>query len=217
MLFRVAFRRLRNVEDAEDAVQDALLSAYKHLAQFEGRSQLSSWLTRIVINTAGMKLRSRPRHEAASLDYVPEDGGTTLANRLLDAGPSPEAVYAEKEMEKLLSRALSRVSPRLRTAFQMREMAGFSTRETAYVLGITPDALKCRVNRARTAVRLYLKKVGRKRLTGKSKTPVFKQTAITTRRGTLRQDRGGFGVRHRSLPKGSTPLRGRGFAVRSGS
>ena len=57
VLFRVALRGLRNVEDAEDAVQDALLSAYKHIGQFEGRSQFSPWLTRIVINTAGMKLR----------------------------------------------------------------------------------------------------------------------------------------------------------------
>src|SRR5216684_5327910 len=57
VLFRVALRRLRNVEDAEDAVQDALLSAYKHIGQFEGRARLSTWLTSIVTNTARMKLR----------------------------------------------------------------------------------------------------------------------------------------------------------------
>src|SRR5258708_23015731 len=61
MLFRVALRRLRNVEDAEDAVQDALLSAHKHIGQFEGRSQLSTWLTSIVSNAAGMKLRQISR------------------------------------------------------------------------------------------------------------------------------------------------------------
>jgi RNA polymerase sigma factor (sigma-70 family) len=72
MLFRIALRRLRNVEDAEDAVQDALLSAYKHIGSFEGRAQLSTWLTRIVINVAGMKLRSRPRQEIVSLDQARE-------------------------------------------------------------------------------------------------------------------------------------------------
>src|SRR3979490_1286619 len=66
-LFRVALRRLRNVEDAEDAVQDALLSAYKHIGQFEGRSQLSTWLTSIVTHTAGMNMRRHFPAETVSL------------------------------------------------------------------------------------------------------------------------------------------------------
>src|SRR5438309_9672243 len=82
VLFRVALRRLRNVEDAEDAVQDALLSAYKHIGQFEGRSQLSTWLTSIVTNVAGMKLRKHSRHETVSLDQNQENDGATLANAL---------------------------------------------------------------------------------------------------------------------------------------
>src|ERR1700719_1757587 len=79
MLFRVALRRLRNVEDAEDAVQEALLSAYKHIGQFEGRSQLSTWLTTIVSNVALMKLRRYSRHEMLSLDQEHENDGTALA------------------------------------------------------------------------------------------------------------------------------------------
>src|SRR5271168_5310882 len=78
-LFRVALRRLRNVEDAEDAVQDALLSAYKHIGQFEGRSQLSTWLTTIVSNVALMKLRRYSRYEMLSLDQEHENDGTTFA------------------------------------------------------------------------------------------------------------------------------------------
>src|ERR1700726_3777549 len=89
MLFRVALRRLRNVEDAEDAVQEALLSAYKHIGQFEGRSQLSTWLTSIVTNTAGMKLRQHLRHEMVSLDQNQESEGATLANELMDKRPNP--------------------------------------------------------------------------------------------------------------------------------
>src|ERR1700676_1405982 len=84
VLFRVALRRLRNVEDAEDAVQDALLLAHKHIGQFEGRSQLSTWLTRIVMNTAGMKLRRRSRRETLSLDDTEEEEISRLANALKD-------------------------------------------------------------------------------------------------------------------------------------
>ena len=156
MLFRIAFRRLRNVEDAEDAVQDALLSAYKHIGQFEGRSHLSSWLTRIVINAAGSKLRKRPRQEIVSLDQAWGDGETTLANELVDARPSPETICRQSEMEELLGRALADTSPKLSLAFQMREIAGFSTREVAGALKIKPSTLKSRVNRARSAVRLYV-------------------------------------------------------------
>src|SRR6266571_5330110 len=96
VLFRVALRRLRNVEDAEDAVQDALLSAYKHLGQFEGRSQISTWLTSIVTNTAGMKLRQHSRHEMVSLDQNQENDGVTFANKLKDSRPNPETICAKK-------------------------------------------------------------------------------------------------------------------------
>src|SRR3979490_2484503 len=84
-LFRVALRRLRNVEDAEDAVQEALLSAYKHIGQCEGRSQIATWLTSIVTNTAGMKLRQHLRHEMVSLDQNQENGSATFANKLRDS------------------------------------------------------------------------------------------------------------------------------------
>jgi len=159
ILFRIALRRLRNVEDAEDAVQDALLSAYKHAGQFEGRSQLSSWLTRIVINAAGMKLRGRPRREIVSLDQALGDGETTLANELVDARPNPETICVRSEMEELLRRALTRVSSKQRIAFELREIAGFSTREAAQALGITTNTLKSRVGRARAAIGLHLRKV----------------------------------------------------------
>src|ERR1700680_79714 len=85
VLFRVAIRRLRNIEDAEDAVQDALLSAHKHIGQFEGRSQLSTWVTRIVTNVTLMKLRGCSRREMLSLDQNHEEGSSTIANELIDA------------------------------------------------------------------------------------------------------------------------------------
>ena len=87
-LFRVALRRLRNIEDAEDAVQDALLSAHKHIGQFEGRSQLSTWLTTIVSNVALTKLRRYSRCEMLSLDQDHENDGTALASKLKGAKSS---------------------------------------------------------------------------------------------------------------------------------
>lgn len=159
MLFRIALRRLRNVEDAEDAVQDALVSAYKHIGSFEGRAQLSTWLTKIVINVAGMKLRSRPRQEIVSLDETRGEGETTLANELVDPRPNPESICAQAEMEATLRTALAQVSSKLRIAFQLREIAGFSTREAAQALGITTNTLKSRVPRARAAIGLHLRKV----------------------------------------------------------
>jgi RNA polymerase sigma-70 factor (ECF subfamily) len=172
VLFRMALHRLRNVEDAEDAVQDALLSAYKHMDQFQGRSQFSTWLTRIVINTALMKLRSRPRHEYVSIDHSAENDDVTFAEEIADARPNPEATCARTEMEEKLHRALRSLSPKLRTAFQMRELAGMSTKETATALGISLNTLKSRMARARAALSLRL---GR----GAAKRPADESISIT--------------------------------------
>jgi RNA polymerase sigma-70 factor (ECF subfamily) len=159
VLFRVALRRLRNVEDAEDAVQDALLSAYKHISQFEGRSQLSTWLTSIVTNTAGMKLRQHLRHEMVSLDQNQENDGATFANKLKDSRPNPETICAQKETHETLRRAVARLSPKLREAIQMRDLDGFSMQETANALGISINALKSRVARGRATLSLLLHEI----------------------------------------------------------
>jgi RNA polymerase sigma factor (sigma-70 family) len=159
VLFGVALRRLRNFEDAEDAVQDALLSAFKHFGQFEGRSQLATWLTRIVINAAGMKLRGR-RREVISLDQTAGDGTAALVNELADEGPTPERICEQTERQEMLRKALAQISPKLRAAFQMREIAGLSTREAADALSITKNTLKSRIHRARAAVGLHFAKAG---------------------------------------------------------
>lgn len=156
VLFRVALRRLSNVEDAEDAVQDALLSAYKHIGQFEGRSQLSTWLTSIVTNTARMKLRQHSQHETVSLDQNQENDRAKLANELRDVRPNPETICAQTEMDETLRQAVAQLSPKLREAIQMRDLNGCSTREAANALGITTNALKSRVTRGRATLSLLL-------------------------------------------------------------
>src|SRR6202046_3400009 len=88
---RQAFRRLANSADAEDAVQDALLSAYKHLDQFRGEAQMSTWLNAIVSNSARMQLRRRPRQIHVSLEEpIGEDQEYTMSEQLADCRPSPE-------------------------------------------------------------------------------------------------------------------------------
>ena len=168
VLFRVALRRLRNIEDAEDAVQGALLSAHKHIGLFEGRSQLSTWLTRIVTNVALMKLRRHSRYETLSLDQDQEKDDAALAHGLMDARPNPETIFAGMEADETLRRALAQLTPNLRSAVQVRELEGLSTREAANALGISTNALKTRVSRARAALSLLLGEVVGTRPVGKA-------------------------------------------------
>lgn len=184
VLFRVALRRLGNVEDAEDAVQDALLSAHKHIGQFEGRSQLSTWLTRIVTNVALMKLRRHSRYETLSLDQDRENDGAALAHELIDARPNPETMCAQAEMDETLRRALLRLSPTQRSAIQLCELDGFSTREAANALGISKNTLKSRISRARATLTLLLGEVIGTRPLGKA-APVVDRKSAELRRCSL--------------------------------
>jgi RNA polymerase sigma factor (sigma-70 family) len=181
-LFRVALRRLRNIEDAEDAVQDALLSAYKHIGQFEGRSQLSTWLTTIVSNVALMKLRRYSRYEMLSLDQEHENDGTALASKLKDARPNPENICAQAEMDETLRRALDQLSPKQRSAIQMCELDGFSVREAAHTLGTSTNTLKSRVSRARGNLGVLLRDVRRTRLVADDVPVVDRKDAERRRR-----------------------------------
>jgi RNA polymerase sigma-70 factor (ECF subfamily) len=148
-LFQTALRVLGNTEDAEDALQDGLLSAYRNLRRFEGRSQFSTWLTRIVINAALMRRRSAKARPAVSLDEAPREEELPAAERFADDGPNPEQVFASTEIREMISENLDELSPLLRTAFVLREVQGYSTGEAAKKLGVTENTLKARLWRAR--------------------------------------------------------------------
>jgi RNA polymerase sigma-70 factor (ECF subfamily) len=148
-LFQTALRVLGNTEDAEDALQDGLLSAYRNLKRFEGRSQFSTWLTRIVINAALMRRRSAKARPAVSLDEAPREDELPATERFADDGPTPEQVFANTEIREMISENLDELSPLLRTAFVLREVQGFSTGEAAKQLGVTENTLKARLWRAR--------------------------------------------------------------------
>jgi RNA polymerase sigma-70 factor (ECF subfamily) len=148
-LFQTALRVLGNAEDAEDALQDGLLSAYRNLRRFEGRSQFSTWLTRIVINAALMRRRSAKARPAVSLDETPREEELPASERFADDGPNPEQVFAGTELREMISENLEELSPLLRTAFLLREVEGYSTGEAAKKLGVTENTLKARLWRAR--------------------------------------------------------------------
>jgi RNA polymerase sigma-70 factor (ECF subfamily) len=149
-LYQTALRLVGTPEEAEDVLQEGMLSAYRNLRRFEGRSQFSTWLTRIVINAALMRLRSRRSRPVVSLDErLAEDDDMTFADQFPDDAPSPEQIVARRELEDLLRRNLQTLSPVLRSAFILREMEGFSTEEAADELGISQGTLKARLHRAK--------------------------------------------------------------------
>src|ERR1700694_2714379 len=148
-LFQTALRVLGNTEDAEDALQDGLLSAYRNLKRFEGRSQFSTWLTRIVINAALMRRRSAKSRPAVSLEETPREDEVRATERFAADGPNPEQLFAGTELREIISANLDELSPLLRTAFVLREMEGYSTGEAARKLAVTENTLKERLLRAR--------------------------------------------------------------------
>jgi RNA polymerase sigma-70 factor (ECF subfamily) len=146
---RVAMRWLRNHEDAEDAVQDAMLSAFKHIARFEGRAQMSSWLMAIVINAVRMQLRRRPRCKIVSLDEAPQDNQYAISELIADPGPTPEQALENSELCEILARTTRNLPLSQRTALQLRQRDGLSIKEAAEALGVPEGTLKSQVARGR--------------------------------------------------------------------
>jgi RNA polymerase sigma-70 factor (ECF subfamily) len=143
-LFQVAMRVLGNAADAEDVLQDAMLSAYRALARFEGRSQFSSWLTRIVINAALMRKRALKGRLTESLDATIGVDEAPLSAHLVHHGRDPEQELARSEMRKLINKNVNDLSPPLRAAFLLCEVQGYTAREAARMLGVTLTAMKAR-------------------------------------------------------------------------
>lgn len=156
---RIALRVLGNAADAEDAVQDAFLSAYKHLDQFRGRAQMSTWLTTIVVNKARMKVRQRSRQLQISIDAEDRDENShPFSDALSDRRPTPEEVCQRLEVWERLAQLLAWLSPPLRATFQLREMDGLTIREAAQVLGVAEGTVKARLARARIKLKQLMQK-----------------------------------------------------------
>lgn len=151
-LHKMALRTLGNMEDAEDAVQDALLLAFKKIHQFRGQAQLSSWVGSIVLNSARMQLRRRRNRNFVPLDLNEADEPSIAAYPLRDAGPNPEEALRMRQRHETLRRAAEKLPKCLRVAFCMRVFDGLSTAEAAAALDVTEGTLKARFFRARIKV-----------------------------------------------------------------
>jgi RNA polymerase sigma-70 factor (ECF subfamily) len=151
-IFRLAKNITQNDWDAEDVLQEAFLKAYQHLKQFKGNSHFYTWLVRIAINQAMMKLRRRrPNH--FSLDDPIATNEDFLPRELADGRPTPERRYSQNELAEIFSSAIADLHPKQRAVFRLREVEDFSTEETANVLGLSVSAVKSRLRRARLKLR----------------------------------------------------------------
>ena len=148
-LQRTALAILRNKEDAEDAVQDALCRAYIRLQSFQGKSSLSTWLTRIVINSALMIRRRRNGRQAVSLEEIVEGNLERPQLQIVDTGPNPEQICRINEVHGLLEEEMRQLPPRLREAVRLCDLEGYSTAASSQILGIRNSAFKSRILRAR--------------------------------------------------------------------
>src|SRR5690349_17548156 len=157
-VFRVARRIIRNNEDAEDVVQESFQQAFIHLKSFKGDSRFSTWLSRIAINAALMKLRKKDHLRDVSLDESPEPEQLSSRIDVEDQGPNPEQLYAQKERQRILSEAMSELTPGMRKAFELRELNERSTEETARMMGISVGAVKARLFHGRRKLRERLKR-----------------------------------------------------------
>jgi RNA polymerase sigma-70 factor (ECF subfamily) len=158
--YRCAFRLLGNAADAEDAVQEAFLAAYKHINQFRGQSQISTWLTTIVRNCALMQLRKRPRQIHFPLDEpFGEEQPRSLWEGLADERPSPEDQFRNSELAALLRKCMALLSPTLRRTFQLRVIDGLSILETARILGLPHGTVKAQLARARAKIVRHMRPV----------------------------------------------------------
>ena len=153
-LYRLALQLTGNADEAEDVLQEGLIQACRKIDTFEGRSSLGSWLHRIVLNAALMRLR---RKSPAVVPWAEEAEGETVAPPLLvDWEGDPGGHVLSQELQAILDRAILALPETLRTALVLRDIEGLSTEEAAAALRISETAVKVRLHRARLALRASL-------------------------------------------------------------
>lgn len=156
-LFRVCARITRDREMAEDAVQEALFNAFRHLADFDGRAAFSTWLYRIAVNAALMQMR---KHRHPELAWPKHDGNDSLLNDAADESPTPDRHAVSAEIRRDVEAELSRMTPIERTAFVLRHQEGRSLQEISAVLSLNVSAAKQAIFRAVRKLRAALEAPG---------------------------------------------------------
>jgi RNA polymerase sigma-70 factor, ECF subfamily len=153
-VYRVARAVVKDEADAEDVMQQAYINAFTHLAQFEERSQFSTWLTRIVLHEAFSRRRKTQRSESLGgvASQVDGDGGDFM-DRLESPNADPERQAYAQELTRVLEAAVDTLPETYRMVFMLRDIEGLSTIETGEGLGLGPEAVKTRLHRARAMIR----------------------------------------------------------------
>lgn len=165
-VFRIAQHITQNREDAEDVVQDAFLKSYENLQQFQGQSKFYTWLVRIAVNEALMRLRKRRPGREVSLDEDVKTEEDSMPREIADWSPNPEQQYNQAELREILTRTIQGLPPSFRTVFVLRDVEGLSTEETADALDLSIPAVKSRLLRARLQLRERLNKYFKARRSG---------------------------------------------------
>jgi len=162
-VFRIAQHITQNREDAEDVVQDAFLKAYQNLGQFQGQSKFYTWLVRITVNEALMRLRRRRPERMVSIDEDVKTEEDSMPREIADWSPNPEQLYNQSELKEILGKTIQGLPPSFRTVFVLRDVEGLSTEETADALDLSVPAVKSRLLRARLQLRERLNKYFKRR------------------------------------------------------
>jgi RNA polymerase sigma-70 factor (ECF subfamily) len=152
-IFRLAQHVTQNREDAEDVLQETFMKAYEHLDQFKGDSKFYTWIVRIAVNQALMKLRRRKTDKSVSLDETIDTGEDTVTREIAAWDENPEQQFSREELGGILDTAIQSLEPPYRSVFVLRDIEELSTEETADALGLSVPAVKSRLLRARLQLR----------------------------------------------------------------
>jgi RNA polymerase sigma-70 factor (ECF subfamily) len=152
-IFRLAQHVTQNREDAEDVLQETFLKAYEHLDQFKGDSKFYTWIVRIAVNQALMKLRRRKTDKSVSLDETIDTGEDTITREIAAWDEDPEQRFSREELGEILDTAVESLEPPYRSVFVLRDIEELSTEETAEALNLSVPAVKSRLLRARLQLR----------------------------------------------------------------
>ena len=148
----VTRRIIRNREDAQDAAQECFLNAFVHLKDFDGRSQFATWLTRIAINAALMKLRKNRGAREVPIDEPTPSSEPVAQREFRHDAPDPEESCSLRERKRIVKSAISGLRPRARNVVELIHLQEHSIRETAQILGVSTGAVKTRIFHAKVAL-----------------------------------------------------------------
>lgn len=152
-VYRLALRLMRDPAEAEDVMQETFLNAFKGIAQFDGRSELRTWLYRIAYNAALMRLRRKKREFVPIDDSGDSEEGFPIPRQLYDWTRLPENELQKAELRAEMEGAIAELPEKLRAVFVLRELEDLTTEETAEALGLRVEAVKTRLHRARLWLR----------------------------------------------------------------